>query len=259
MRIHVPCGMVTGSTLYKWCASNQSCYSFMDARTVIQRHKGQWPRHEKHFTAPLTIPGLLHYSSSSSGRGPGPGRKHNILESTPPPPKKYQWYMLDLRDNFQSFMKKTSISTNTNLSQESQYSVEKHKPWCPLRSEVMGMWENLETIIRSHHPASEVGPHEQDKIQILRQSHRVYRACVHVAPPHLAGSQPQRPPQSRTFCDRLNLTPPRSLCRHSSSLWSVNWLYYNFYPLECFPSENTFFVSRLLGCLEIFCFYDLYS
>lgn len=155
--------------------------------------------------------------------------------------------MLDLRDNFQSFMKKTSISTNTNLSQESQYSVEKHKPWCPLRSEVMGMWENLETIIRSHHPASEVGPHEQDKIQILLQSHRVYGACVHVAPPHLAGSQPQRPPQSRTFCDRLNLTPPRSLCRHSSSLWSVNWLYYNFYPLECFPSENTFFVSRLPG------------
>lgn len=32
---------------------------------------------------------LLHYSSSSSVRGPGPRRKHNILESTPPPPKKY--------------------------------------------------------------------------------------------------------------------------------------------------------------------------
>lgn len=99
--------------------------------------------------------------------------------------------MLDLRDNFQSFMEKTSISTNTNLSQKSQYSVEKHKPRCPLGSEVWECEENLETIIRSHHPASKVGPHEQDKIQILLQSHRVYRACVHVAPPHLAGSQPQ--------------------------------------------------------------------
>lgn len=84
----MPCGMVTGSTLYKPCASNQSCYSFMNARTMIQRHKGPWPRHEKHFTAPLTIPGLLHLSSSSSVRGPGPGRKHNILPSTPPLPKK---------------------------------------------------------------------------------------------------------------------------------------------------------------------------